>query len=68
MKAYEELLDILGDGELAYVSMEFWMTRDTTSGVLPKYIQEHPNHPIWKELNTFQNGWAACKTFYKISD
>lgn len=47
------------DGELANVSMEFWMHPDNSSiGVDPE---------VWSRLLAFQQGWKACKDFYKIN-
>jgi hypothetical protein len=67
MNTTDELLEILGEADMAMISADFWFNRDN-----PKFtainIHEHPNHPVWKELNAFQNGWLACKNFYKIRD
>ena len=52
---------------MAYISADFWFSRDSTIP-LPKNIHDHLEHPVWKELNAFQNGWLACKNFYKIRD
>lgn len=47
------------DGELAYVSAEFWLT----SG-----INRRGNDEGFDHLLTFQQGWKACKDFYKINE
>lgn len=67
MKTYEELWEILGEADMAMISADFWFNRNSTE-LLPKYINDKPDHPVWKELNAFQNGWLACKNFYKIRD
>lgn len=45
------------EGELAYVSAEFWLN-DTTNMETPE---------LYAKLLAFQKGWKACKDFYKIS-
>lgn len=67
MRTTEELFEILGEADMAMISAEFWFTRDNPK-FSPVNIHDCPNHPVWKELNAFQNGWLACKTFYKIRD
>ena len=49
------------DGELANVSMEFWTK--IVSDLDPINITEAYSH-----LLTFQQGWKACKDFYKIDE
>ena len=65
MLTHEELVDIMGEAEIGYCSLVFWTTRRSKGEVLPKYINDHPDHPVWIELNTFQNGWARCKQDYE---
>lgn len=51
----------LEDSELAFVSMEFWAqeyNRNATA-VMPE---------TWSKLLAFQQGWKACKDFYKVKD
>lgn len=67
MYSHKELLEILGEAELGFVSMIFWTNREHTE-LLPKNIRDHPDHPVWEELRYFQNGWARCKQDYKIND
>ena len=71
MYNHSELMEILGEAEMAYVSAEFWSNLlDVTIIEVPdgKNIRDYPDHPIWKELLSFQNGWLACKETYKIRD
>lgn len=56
-----ELREVLDDAEMAYISAEFWQHHRPVLGKM------NPDHPVWKELNAFQNGWLACKNFYKIN-
>lgn len=67
MYTTNELLEVLGESEMAYISADFWFSRDNKD-FEPINLYEHPKHPVWKELNAFQNGWLACKNFYKIRD
>jgi len=67
MRTTDELFEILGEADMAMISADFWFSRDSTE-LLLEDIRDNPDHPIWKELNAFQNGWLACKTFYKIRD
>lgn len=49
------------EGEIANVSMEFWM----------KIYPELPKMPLietYSQLLTFQQGWKACKDFYNINE
>ena len=48
------------DGELAYVSAEFWMTYPTKKDMTAEEIRE-----AYSCLLSFQQGWKACKDFYK---
>ncbi len=68
MYTHSELMEVLGEAELAYVSHIFWTTRTSSGELLPKNISDHPDHPVWKELLAFQNGWLKCKQDYKIND
>jgi hypothetical protein len=67
MYSTNELLEVLGKADMAHISADFWFSRDSAE-LLPKHICDHKNHPIWKELLAYQNGWLACKNFYKIRD
>jgi len=63
MRTHAELLEILGEGELVYVSVEFWQSYhnrlDPGKSTLPE---------AYDALLAFQNGWLACKEFYNIRD
>ena len=60
MRTYEELLEILGEAELTSISMEFWMN-------YCELLDKLSNDPkAYQDLLAFQNGWLACKDFYKI--
>ena len=61
MKTETELQEILGDGQLAYVSAEYF------SQVSSRIDMEGSSSIMWTELLAFQNGWLACKEFYGIS-
>lgn len=50
------------EGELAHVSMEFWMKSD---GGVDSIL--HPTYAKFDRLLSFQQGWKACKDFYKIN-
>ena len=50
----------LEDGELALVSAEFF---SRTSGT--PFITEKT---LWYALLSFQQGWKACKDFYKVKE
>ena len=50
------------EGELAYVSMEFWMSTETgTDSTMGA------THEDFNKLLAFQQGWKACKDYYKIN-
>lgn len=53
---------INNEGELAYVSAEYFSTA-FNSGVLKPNSKE-----MWDTLLSFQKGWKACKDFYSIND
>ena len=67
MYTHEELTEILGEADMAMISAEFWFSRNSTE-LLPKHICDYQDHPVWKELLAYQNGWLACKNLYKIQD
>ena len=50
------------EGELAYVSMEFWVNSDGGVDSILNAEDEKFNR-----LLSFQQGWKACKDFYKIN-
>lgn len=52
---------ITDEGELAYVSADFWM--------LPENLElKTITNETWDRLLSFQQGWKACKDFYNIND
>lgn len=62
MRTYEELLETLGEAEMARISMEFWMN-------YCELLDNLSNDPkTYQDLLAFQNGWLACKILYKIKD
>ncbi len=52
----------LTDDELGYVSAAFWSISDVT------YKFKETPDIVWDRLLSFQQGWKACKDFYKIND
>lgn len=58
----KQLSEQLYDGELANISLTFWMQHAPVRGPMP------PDHPVWAELKAFQAGWVACKEFYSINN
>lgn len=49
------------EGELAYVSMEFWMSKETGVDSIMS-----ATHTDFDKLLAFQQGWKACKDFYEV--
>lgn len=60
MHTHDELLELLGEGELANLSMTFWLKYHPQGGMTEE--------EAFTSLLAFQNGWLACKEFYKIRD
>lgn len=58
----KQLSEQLCDGELANISLTFWLQHAPVQG------QMNPDHPVWAELKAFQAGWVACKEFYSINN
>ena len=58
----KQLAEDLVDGELAYISAEFWRLHKPVRGPID------PDHRVWTELRAFQAGWVACKQFYSINN
>lgn len=59
----EELWEILGEADMAMISADFWF----------KYHDRldpgnSKTEDAYAALLAFQNGWLACKNFYKIRD
>lgn len=58
---HEQLLEVMGESELAFVSAAFWC------GYLPEY-HKFAKDELWEQLAAFQHGWLAAKEHYKIND
>ena len=57
----------LEESELAVASLSFWMLPENS--VLSKSDLGTWSDPgVWDKLLSFQQGWKACKDFYKIND
>lgn len=59
--SHEQLLEVMGESELAFVSAAFWC------GYLP-IIHGAKEDQLWEQLSAFQHGWLAAKEHYKIND
>lgn len=49
------------EGELAYISMQFW------SHIYPELPKSYSLAKVYDLLLAYQQGWKACKDFYKIN-
>ena len=49
------------EAEVTFVIMQFWKLPENLK--LTKLSNE-----VWDRLLSFQQGWKACKDFYKIND
>jgi len=67
MLDYEQLVEELGQSEMAMISLIFW-TNYSDPVLLPKNLHDHPDHPVWNQLNIFQNAWLLCKQEYNIKE
>ena len=56
MKTVDEIEKVIGEGELAYVSMEYFSLVGARVS-----SEKKPLGALWTELLAFQNGWVACK-------
>ena len=63
MRTHEELLEILGEAEIAYCSLVFWGQYHDRLDPGKSTTDE-----AYASLLDFQNGWLACKELYKIND
>lgn len=58
----DEIREILEEGEIAYISAEFWFQGhdrlDPSKSLEPA---------MYDQLLAFQNGWQACKEYYGVS-
>lgn len=52
------------EGELAYVSMDFWVHPDNAN--LSRNESGTWSEPgVWERLLAFQQGWKACSDYHK---
>lgn len=63
MRTTEELWEILGEADMAMISAEFWFNYHDRLDPGKSTTEE-----AYSALLAFQNGWLACKNFYKIRD
>jgi hypothetical protein len=63
MHTSDEIMEILGEEDVAMISADFWFKYHNR--IVPGEI---PLTPAYAQLLAFQNGWLACKDFYKIRD
>ena len=59
----EQILELLGEEDMAMISMDFWLKYHNR--IVPG---KTPPTAAYAQLLAYQNGWLACKTFYKIRD
>ena len=59
----DELMEILGEEDMVMISVEFWTKYHDR---LDPGKSKQPE--AYDALLAYQNGWLACKTFYKIRD
>ncbi len=64
MISYEDIIKIASDGELAGISMDFWLTHKNP----PRLKEVSPDSQVWAELRAFQLGWLRCKEYYGIKN
>lgn len=62
MKTYDELVEAYGESEVAAVSFDFWLSKNTV------ITDMSDRSSIWDALLAYQNGWFMCKEKYKIND
>lgn len=53
----------MSEVEISYISAEYW---SRVHRRLDPGFSTEPER--WTELLAFQNGWEACKAFYKINE
>jgi hypothetical protein len=63
MYTTDEILEVLGEEEVAMISHDFWLKYHNR--IVPG---KTPPTASYAQLLAFQNGWLACKNFYKIND
>jgi hypothetical protein len=59
----DEILEVLDEEVVAMISADFWVKYHNR--IVPDKPQPTAAHA---QLLAFQNGWLACKDFYKIQD
>lgn len=59
----EELWEILGEADMAMISADFWFKYHDRLDPSKSKTED-----AYAALLAFQNGWLACKNFYKIRD
>jgi hypothetical protein len=59
----DELMEILGEEDMVMVSADFW--RKYHDRLDPGKSKQPEAYAL---LLAYQNGWLACKNFYKIRD
>lgn len=63
MRTHRELLELLGEAELADISLSFWMGYSDRLDPGKSKTDE-----AWAALLGYQNGWLACKEAYNINE
>ena len=63
MYTTDELFEILGEEDMAMISADFWFKYHDR---LDPGKSKQPE--AYDALLAYQNGWLACKNFYKIRD
>jgi len=56
----------LEESELAVASLSFWMLPEN-SNLSRSELGTWSEPGVWERLLSFQQGWNACKDFYKIN-
>lgn len=64
MYTTKELFEVLGEADMAMISAEYWLNYHEQPDGTTNYL----NQSDFDKLLSFQNGWLACKNFYKIRD
>jgi hypothetical protein len=63
MYTTDELFEVLSEEEMAMISADFWSNYHDR---LDPGKSKQPE--AYDALLAYQNGWLACKNFYKIRD
>lgn len=59
----DEILEILGEEDMVMISADFWFKYHNR--IVPG---QTPTTAPYAQLLAYQNGWLACKNYYKIRD